>query len=59
MGVLCEYMCMHCVCAWDLSGTGEEVKSFETGITISCEPLCACWELNPCPLDKKPKLFNH
>lgn len=32
--------------------------SLGTGVTGSCEPLCACWELNSGPLQKQPVLLT-
>ena len=45
--MLCLYVCL---C--------EGVRSPGTGITDSCELPCACWELNPCPLEEQPVLFQ-
>lgn len=37
---------------------GEGVRSSGIGVTVSCEPLGRCWELNQCPLQEQPVLLT-
>jgi hypothetical protein len=48
--MLCLPLCLCTTCIPEAHTSEEGIGSPETGVTVSCELLCPCWELNPNPL---------
>lgn len=50
MSALPTCMSVNCVHVWCQQRSEEDVRSFQSGVIDSCEPLHECWESNPGPL---------
>lgn len=56
---MCMYMCLHEVmCTVCVQKPRDVFRSSSTEVADSREPPCACWELNPSPLQEQPMLFT-
>jgi hypothetical protein len=58
MSVLPVCIEVHHICVCCPENPEEGIRSPESGVTDSCEPLGGCWESNPVPLQKQQGLLT-